>query len=69
MEIMHPLDRLFKTAEAHRVPMSRICERAGIAPTTPSRWKQSKTKPTVEKLFALETALAAIVRERTVKVP
>lgn len=65
MEQQHPLDSLFASAKAHRIPMSRICERAEIDPTTPSRWKRGITRPSADKLFELQKALASIVAEQS----
>lgn len=57
----HPLEVLFATAKEHGIPMSRVCEAAGVDPTTPSRWKRGVTRPTADKLFELQTALAKLV--------
>jgi transcriptional regulator with XRE-family HTH domain len=65
MEQQHPLDSLFASAKAHRIPMSRICERAGVDPTTPSRWKRGLTRPSADKLFELQKALSEIASEET----
>lgn len=64
MEQQHPLDSLFASAKAHRIPMSRVCEKAGVDPTTPSRWKRGITRPSADKLFDLQTALDRIVAEQ-----
>lgn len=64
MEQQHPLDSLFASAKAHRIPMSRVCELAEVDPTTPSRWKRGLTRPSADKLFALQTALDRIVAEQ-----
>lgn len=63
MEQQHPLDSLLASAKAHRVPMSRVCKLAGVDPTTPSRWKRGITRPTADKLFDLQKALASILAE------
>lgn len=63
MEQQHPLDSLFAAAKAHRIPMSRVCKRAQVDPTTPSRWKRGLTRPSSDKLFELQKALAEIVAE------
>lgn len=60
----HPLDALFADAAKHSVPMSRLCERANIAPTTPSRWKHGKASPSLDKLMELRSALNAIIAEQ-----
>ena len=49
--------------EATRHPMSRVCEVAGVDPTTPSRWKRGLTRPTADKLFDLQVALSRLVDE------
>lgn len=64
MENTNPIDALFASAKQHRVPMSLICERAGVDPTTPSRWKRKKNGATVEALHKLTSALSEIVNER-----
>ncbi|WP_053554222.1 helix-turn-helix domain-containing protein [Sphingopyxis sp. 113P3] len=68
MEQQHPLDSLFASAKANRIPMSRVCERAGVDPTTPSRWKRGLTRPTADKLFELQKALAVLVEEREAEI-
>lgn len=65
MEQEHPLDRLFAEAKAHRIPMSRVCEIAGVDPTTPSRWKRKLARPTADKLFDMQRALDGIVAEQS----
>ena len=59
----HPMDALFATAKQHGIPMSRVCEVAGVDPTTPSRWKRGLTRPTADKLFDLQVALSRLVDE------
>lgn len=62
MEALHPLDRLFERAKTNGVPMSRVCELANVDATTPSRWRRGKTRPSADKLFALEVALDKILQ-------
>lgn len=62
METLHPLDRLFERAKTNGVPMSRVCELAKVDATTPSRWRRGKTRPSADKLFALEVALDKILQ-------
>lgn len=64
MQAIHPLDRLFATAKEYGIPMARVCDRAGVDETTPSRWKRGVTRPSADKLFALEVALNELVIER-----
>jgi len=63
MEQADPLSSLFERAKAHRIPMSEICRRAEIDPTTPSRWKRKKNGATLEKVTQLNSALADIIAE------
>lgn len=65
MEQTNPLDSLFVRAAAHGVPMSRICKAAGIAETTPSRWRNGKNKPMFDKIITLNAALDAILAEES----
>lgn len=59
-----PLDTLFDRAKAHRVPMSAICRRANVDPTTPSRWKRKLNGATLEKVTQLQGALSEIIAEQ-----
>lgn len=63
MQDTNPVEALFDSARRHRIPMSRICERAGVDPTTPSRWKRKKNGATVEAVSKLSAALGDILRE------
>lgn len=63
METADPIEALFARAKSHRVPMARICERAGIDPTTPSRWKRKRNGATLERVQRLHDALNEIVAE------
>lgn len=64
MQTIHPLDRLLATAKQHGIPMAHVCSRAGVDETTPSRWKRGVTRPSSDKLYALEVALNELVAER-----
>jgi len=64
MQTTDPIAAFFERARTSRVPMSHICDRAGVDPTTPSRWKRKKNGATVEAVNKLETALNAILNER-----
>ena len=61
MEQADPIQSLFAKAKAHRVPMSRICEKAGVDPTTPSRWRRGLNGATVERVQRLHDALGEII--------
>lgn len=64
MEHTNPIAALFESAKQHRVPMSLICKRAGVDPTTPSRWKRKKNGATVEAVTKLQSALTEILTEQ-----
>lgn len=59
-----PLALLFERATDAGVSMMAICDRAGVAPTTPSRWKHKKASPSLSKLMELHSALDAILSDR-----
>jgi len=51
-------------AKAINLPMSEVCRRAGVHPTTFSRWKQTERNPepigaTLTSLNKLDSALSA----------
>ena len=64
MEQDDPLETLFDRAARYRIPMAAICTRAGVDPTTPSRWKRKKNGATLEKVNQLSGALAELIAER-----
>lgn len=68
MEQDDPLETLFSRARQYGVPISAICQRAGIDPTTPSRWKRGKNGANYRKLAQMRRALAEIIEERGAEV-
>lgn len=64
MHNIDPIEAFLERARTHRIPMSHICARAEVAPTTPSRWKRGKNGATVETVTKLDAALNAILLER-----
>lgn len=58
------IDTLFARAKENGVPMAEICDRAGVHPTTPSRWRRKCNGATMKKLAALHAALTALIAER-----
>ena len=64
MENTDPIAALFERASSHRVPMSLICERAGVDQTTPSRWKRGKNGATLDAVSKLAAALNEIIAEQ-----
>ena len=52
-------------AFAARIPIYRLCGKAGIAPSTVTRWKTGSVKPSVTKLGLLEAALDLIEKEKS----
>lgn len=51
-------------AKAIRVPMYRVCERAGVSKDTFSNWKRGKTDPQMATVKALLESIEAFERER-----
>lgn len=47
-----------------RVPLYKVCDRAGVARSTPSRWKLNPDSMTGSTLGKLEDALTAIQAEK-----
>lgn len=63
-----PVEALFERATLHGIAMSRICDRAGIAQSTPSRWRSDPLAASRKKIDALNTALDSLIAERAVAV-
>jgi transcriptional regulator with XRE-family HTH domain len=57
METEDPVDRLYARAAKHGITMAAICEAAGVAPTTPSRWKNDRNGATLGTIRKLNAAL------------
>lgn len=64
MEQDDPVERLFARAKMHGVPMYAICDLAGVARSTPSRWRQSKNGATVSTVASLDNALSRLIAAR-----
>ena len=64
MDTIDPVEALFAPAKTAGVPMYLICERAGVASSTPSRWRNDKNGATTTALKALDDALTAIIAGR-----
>lgn len=64
MEQLHPVDALFARAKAAGIPMCDICDRAGVARSTPSRWRNDKNGATLSTLGQLNEALSALIEEQ-----
>lgn len=58
-----PLQALFTRAKQNGVPMAVICRHAGVAPTTPSRWKHGRNGANVESIRKLSAALDALLAD------
>lgn len=58
-----PVEALFARAKQHGIAMSRICDRAGIAESTPSRWRSDQNGASMKKLKALNIALDSLIAE------
>jgi len=58
-----PIEALFERAEQHRIPMYRICERAGVARSTPSRWRNERNGGSTKAIKKLNDALDGLIAE------
>lgn len=61
MEQDDPVARLYARAEQAKVPMAAICREAGIAETTPSRWRNNRNGPTYQTIRRLDDALGRLI--------
>lgn len=52
-----PVATLFERVNACGIPMVRICRKAGIDETTPSRWKRGKNGANLNHVLRLHAAL------------
>lgn len=62
------VDRLYGKAEALGVGIGEACDRAGLARSTPSRWRAGTT-PRPHLVARLDAAISAIARERGTDCP
>jgi len=61
MEHADPVSLLFERAQQSRIPMSEICREAGVAATTPSRWKNNRNGTNLDTVKKLNEALGRIL--------
>lgn len=59
-----PIDALYARASDHGVAMSRICDAAGVARSTPSRWRNSKNGASMTVLRRLNEKLDELIANR-----
>lgn len=67
-----PIEALYARANEHGVAMSRICDAAGVARSTPSRWRNSKNGASMTVLRRLNEKLDELIvtkRKRTADAP
>jgi hypothetical protein len=64
MDKQAALDALTKRCFDARVPVYKVCDRAGVARSTPSRWKSNPDQITASTLGKLEDALTLIETEK-----
>lgn len=57
------VERFFNRAAEHGVAMYLICDRAGVARSTPSRWKTNRNGATLTALNQLNNALSCLIAE------
>jgi sulfate adenylyltransferase subunit 2 len=59
-----PVNDLFARAKRSNVAMAAICERAGVAPSTPSRWRKNPETANIGTVQKLDTALSELIAEQ-----
>lgn len=59
------VDDIEARAFASRTPIYKVCERAGVAPSTFSRWRAGAVEPSGDTIDKLTDALTEIERERS----
>lgn len=64
MHTFDPVQRLRDRAKDHGVTMSAICEEAGVAQSTPSRWQADPDSATLGTIKKLDEALSRIIDSR-----
>jgi transcriptional regulator with XRE-family HTH domain len=64
MQTFNPIDLLTAKAKDAGVTMSAICEEAGVAQSTPSRWKADPDSATLGTIKKLDEALSRIIAAR-----
>lgn len=64
MEQIDPVEALFRRAEDAKIPMSDICAEAGVAQSTPSRWKADRNTANLGTLKKMDEALSRIIVAR-----
>lgn len=55
---------IYKLAERCQVPIHAACKRAGIAPSTPWRWRERGMLPEQDSVTKLQAAILVIAEER-----
>lgn len=65
MAHIDPIAALFDRAKENQIPMVAICRKAGVAPTTPSRWKRGKNSANLDSLSKMNEALDEILSSST----
>lgn len=64
MEQSDPIDALFARAKSEGVHMSDICQEAGVAQSTPSRWKNDHNGANLDTVRRMDDALSRIISAR-----
>ena len=61
MQTFDPVAALFARADAANITMQAICEEAGVAESTPSRWKGNPDSATMATIRKLDEALSRLI--------
>lgn len=64
MQTFNPVELLKARADEAGITMSAICDEAGVAQSTPSRWKANPDSATLGTIKKLDEALSRIIAAR-----
>jgi len=61
MEQADPVAQLYARAKINRISMAAVCREAGVATTTPSRWRNDRNGANLKTVDALNAALSRLI--------
>jgi hypothetical protein len=64
MNIMAIILETKLSADKHGIPISKICEKAGLFPSTYYRWRDGLNAPTISKYNAFMNAFTELKKEK-----
>lgn len=63
MEQYDPVQSVLARAEKYRIPVTEMCKRASVAPSTVWRWKTDGNGPSLRTIRKLDAALSQLIEE------